>query len=126
MIILDTHVWLWWTSEPKRLSRRAATTIRRADKIGVCTISVFELAERVQHGQIALDLPLRTWVRLALTQQRVEALPLTAEIGLDAAELRFQGDPADRVIYATARDADARLVTRDERLRDFDRERTLW
>ncbi len=48
------------------------------------------------------------------------------DVAMDAAELRFVGDPIDRIIYATARAADAQLVTRDERLRRFDPERILW
>jgi PIN domain nuclease of toxin-antitoxin system len=89
-------------------------------------MSVFELAQLVQRRRIALDLPLRTWVREALARDRVEPLPLTAEVALDAAQLHFEANPADRIIYATARAADAQLVTRDERLRAFDPELTVW
>jgi len=126
VIVLDTHAWVWWMSEPKRLSRVAARAIERADTIGVCTMSVFELVGRVQQGRIQLTQPARGWVRQALAHDRVTSLPLSVEVALDAAQLRFEGDPADRIIYATARAEDAQLVTRDERLRAFDRERTVW
>jgi PIN domain nuclease of toxin-antitoxin system len=126
VIVLDTHAWLWWTDAPKRLSLPARRAIERADEIGVCTISVLELAERVERGRISLALPTRNWVRDALARDRVRPLVLTAEVALDAAQLRFGGDPADRVIYATARAADAQLVTRDERMHAFDPERAVW
>ena len=53
-------------------------------------------------------------------------MPLTPEIAIDASQLRFSNDPFDRVIYATARTEGARLVTRDERIRAFDPELTVW
>ena len=126
MIVLDTHAWLWWTDAPARLSPTATRAIEGADSIGICTISVLELAERVQRGRIDLALPTRSWVRASLARDRVQPLPLTAEVALDAAQLRFGGDPADRIIYATARAADAQLVTRDERMHAFDPERAIW
>ena len=126
MIVLDTHVWLWWQVVPRRLSRRAARAIERADRIGVSTFTVFELADLAERRRIELDAPVRTWIRVALARSGVDPLPLTAEIAVDAAQLRFAADPFDRVIYATARAEDAQLVTRDERLRAFDPQRTVW
>lgn len=129
MIVLDTHAWVWWALEPRRLSRRARSAIDAAEAIGVCTISCWELALLVERGKVELFRDLRLWVRQALAQERVEPLPLTAEIAVDAALLereRFPGDPADRIIYATARAARAALVTRDERLRRFDRALAIW
>ena len=89
-------------------------------------MSVFELADQVERGRVRLDPSVRVWVRDALAQDRVVAVPLSAEVALDAAQLRFVGDPVDRIIYATARAADAQLVTRDERLRAFDAQMTVW
>jgi PIN domain nuclease of toxin-antitoxin system len=129
VIVLDTHVWLWWTLEPRRLSNRCRAAIEQAAQIGVCTISCWEAAMLVERGRVELDRDLRTWIRQALAQQRVEALPLTVDVALDAALLErkgFDGDPADRIIYATARAADSALATKDARLRRFDRERTVW
>lgn len=129
MIVLDTHAWVWWALEPRRLSRRARSAIDAAEAIGVCTISCWELVLLVERGKVELFRDLRLWVRQALAQERVEPLPLTAEIAVDAALLereRFPGDPADRIIYATARAARAALVTRDERLRRFDRALAIW
>lgn len=89
-------------------------------------MSVLELADLVERGRIELGLPTRSWIRAAISQERVEILPLSPEIAVDAAQLSFVGDPFDRVIYATARANDAPLVTRDERIRAFDPGRTIW
>jgi PIN domain nuclease of toxin-antitoxin system len=126
MIVLDTHAWVWWLVAPRRLSRRAARVIGRTERIGISTMSVFELVQLTDRRRVTLDAPVRAWVREALAHERVEPLPLTADIALDAAQLRFESNPADRIIYATARAADAQLVTRDERLRRFDPELTVW
>jgi PIN domain nuclease of toxin-antitoxin system len=124
--VLDTHAWLWWAASPGRLSRSAALAIERADRIGISAMAVLELAELVERRRVELDLPVRAWVRSALAQPRVEPMPLTPEVALDAGQLRFAGDPFDRVIYATARAEGAKLVTRDERLRAFDPALTIW
>jgi len=126
VIVLDTHAWVWWVVAPRRLSPSATRTIETADRIGVSTTSVFEIVDLERRGRLTLDAPPRTWIREALAQERVEALPLTAESAVDAAQLAFAGDPADRVIYATARAADAKLVTRDERMHGFDPTRVVW
>ncbi len=129
MIVLDTHAWLWWASDPARLSRPARQAVERADRVGVCAISAWEVAMLVERSRIELDRDVRAWVRQALALERVQPLALGVEAAVEAALLdreRFAGDPADRIIYATARGAGAQLVTKDEALRHFDPARTLW
>jgi PIN domain nuclease of toxin-antitoxin system len=117
---------LWWAGGLRQLSRGAARTIAQADRIGIPSIVAFEVAELFGRRRIELGSPLREWLREALAQERVELLPLSPEVAVDAAQLGFTRDPFDRVIYATARAAGARLVTRDERMRKFDPELTVW
>jgi PIN domain nuclease of toxin-antitoxin system len=87
---------------------------------------VLELCDLVERRRVKLRMPTREWIRTAVAQERFEVLPLTPELAVDAAQLRFSGDPFDRAIYATARAADAQLVTADERIRAFDPDRTVW
>jgi PIN domain nuclease of toxin-antitoxin system len=117
---------VWSVAAPQRLSPAARRAIETADRVGVATTSVFEVVELERRGRLTLDAPARTWVREALAYDRIEALPLTAEIAIDAAQLSFAADPADRVIYATARAADAPLVTRDATMHAFDPDRAVW
>ena len=128
MIVLDTHAWLWLRSDPARLSDGTRAAIAAADGLGVCTISCWELGMLVRAGRVRLDRDARTWIRQALAFERMAAIPLTADAAVTAALLpdHFPGDPADRIIYATALGLGARLVTRDERISSFDPPRTLW
>jgi PIN domain nuclease of toxin-antitoxin system len=129
VIVLDTHVWLWWLAQPDRLSSTAREAIDAADRIGICTLSAWEIAMLALRGRIALDRDIRIWVRQALAAPRVEPLPPTADVAVAAALLApesFPGDPVDRIVYATAHAARARLVTRDRAIHAFDRDIALW
>ena len=128
MIVLDTHAWLWWCDAPSKMSRKARAAIADADRVGVSPISCWEVATLVRRGRIGLDRVVTTWVEQALGQEAVEVLPLTPRIAAAAGMLAesFPGDPADRLIYATAVSENAALVTKDEALQRFDRKRTIW
>jgi PIN domain nuclease of toxin-antitoxin system len=128
VIVLDTHAWIWWRAEPDRLSPPVMRAISGADRVGISSISVWELGMLVRRGRLTLDRDVRHWVHHALAGPRVSVLAPDADMALAAALLAddFPDDPADRLIYATARQAGARLVTRDERIRRFDPARALW
>lgn len=129
MIVLDTHAWLWWVDNPERLSDAARRAIRSADQVGVSTFSCWELAALVERGRLELDRELRVWVRQALAHEQAEEVTITAEIAIRAAQLdrdRFPGDPADRIIYATAEILGSPLITRDKRIAEFDSARAIW
>lgn len=83
----------------------------------------------VVRGRISLDREVGLWVRQALADTRIEVLAPSAQVAVAAGELdglRFPGDPADRLIYATARSIGATLITRDVAIRAFDPALTLW
>jgi PIN domain nuclease of toxin-antitoxin system len=129
VIVLDTHAWLWWVDRPQRLSENARDAIDTATVIGVSTISAWELTMLVVRRRISLDREVDLWVRQALADERIQTLAPSAQVAVAAGELdekRFPGDPADRLIYATARSIGAALITRDEAIRAFDAVSTLW
>lgn len=128
LIVLDTHAWIWWRDDPRRLSRAAARAIADADHIGVSSLSVWEFAMLVRRGRISLDREIARWVRQALADVRVSVLAPGEDVALTAALLGdgFPGDPADRLIYAAARHAGATLVSRDARIARFDPSRVVW
>lgn len=128
MIVLDTHAWLWWMTRDPRLSKGVKRRID-ATEVGVSSMSCFEVALLERRGRIALDRDVRSWVELALARDGVRTLPLDASVATEAALLdpeAFPADPADRIIYATARAYGAVLATKDRRIRAHDPERTLW
>lgn len=128
MLVLDTHAWIWLADDPARLSDSAREAIAGTERFGVATISCWEIGMLAVKGRIALAPDTRTWVRRSLAMPGLEALPLVPSVALEASELddAVGEDPADRMIYATARAHGATLITRDRRLRAFDPRGTLW
>jgi PIN domain nuclease of toxin-antitoxin system len=114
---------------PEHLSDTARETISQASSIGVSTLSAWEIAMLQVRGRISLDREVGHWVRQAFAEPRVESLAPSPEIAVAAGLLdarSFPGDPIDRLIYATARAHEATLLTRDEAIRAFDAQSTLW
>ena len=127
MTVLDTHAWLWWLSEPDQLGRAAVKRIQGSDRIGIAAVSCFEVAAAVAKGRVTLDRGTLEWLQKALSAPRVELLPLTPAVAVKATMLgRFHGDPADRVIVATAILESAVLVTKDQRIRKYEAVSTIW
>lgn len=131
-ILLDTHAWVWWVSADRRLSKKAAAAIRRTthdeDGVWVSTISIWEVAKKVEKKQLVLDRPLRQWMEQATTVPGLFLAELSTAILLDSCELPqpFHGDPADQMIVASARQLGARLITKDRQLRSYRHVQTLW
>jgi PIN domain nuclease of toxin-antitoxin system len=129
MILLDTHVWMWWVDAPEFLSDAASREIDSAESIGVSAISCWEVGMLVLKRRIQLDRDVSSWIRRALARPGIVARPVEPRVATEAALLdarAFPADPADRMIYATARSIGATLVTKDRRIRDFDPRGTLW
>jgi PIN domain nuclease of toxin-antitoxin system len=127
VIVLDTHAWIWWASAPGRLGRRGRAALEAADRIGVPSVCCFEVAAASARGRISLDRAVLEWLEQALSLPRAELLPLTPAVAVRATQLAgFQGDPADRLIVATAILHGATLVTKDRNIRVSASVATLW
>jgi PIN domain nuclease of toxin-antitoxin system len=129
--LLDTHAWLWWVTEDRRLSRRARTTIaaaRRDNDVWLSLISVWEIAKKVEKHQLTLDRPLSDWLDAATTVTGLQIAELTRPILVDSCALPppFVGDPADQIIVATARHHGAVVVTKDRKIRQYTHARFIW
>ena len=130
-IVLDTHAWIWWVTEDERLSetaRRAIETSRADGTLWLSSISIWEVAKKVERGQLTLDRALDDWLDLALDPAGVRPVPLPRSILVESCRLPdvLPGDPSDQIIVATARAQGAVLVTRDAKLREYGHVRTLW
>jgi PIN domain nuclease of toxin-antitoxin system len=127
MIVLDTHAWIWWASNPARLGRRGRAAIEAADRIGVPAVCCFEVAAAAARGRIALDRAPLEWLEQALALPRVQVVPLTTAVSVKATQLGgFHGDPADRLIVATTIIESGTLVTRDRNIQSYPGVTTVW
>ena len=129
--LLDTHSWVWWASQDRRLSARARAAIEKGQRqadLWVSLISIWELAKKIEKHQLVLDRPLDQWLDLATTMPGLHLAELTRPVLVESCELPqpFSGDPADHIIVATARREGAVLVTKDRKIRDYGHVRSLW
>ena len=120
-ILLDTYVWIWLMEGAPELGIDAQKMINQAARnslIGISAISLWEISMLNMKGRIRLEKPLLTWVKEALALPGIELKPLTPEIAVESTQLPdgFHGDPADRLIVATARVHGLSLLTRDEKI----------
>jgi PIN domain nuclease of toxin-antitoxin system len=128
VIVADTHTWLWWTASPGLLSPAAVQALGNSDVIGVSAISCWEAATLIQRGRVSADRDPKAWIDMALQLRGIRLLPIAPAIGVIAALLprEFPGDPADRLITATAIHHGVPLVTKDGKIRHANVVETIW
>ena len=129
-LLLDTHYWIWLQSDTERIAPSTRKVIEAAAAGGsllLSVISVWEVGMLDEKGRIRLDRPCEQWVDEALATPGLSLAPLTPQIALAASRLPgdFHGDPADRIILATARHLSARITTRDRQILAYARRRHL-
>ncbi|MDP2959124.1 MAG: type II toxin-antitoxin system VapC family toxin [Longimicrobiales bacterium] len=127
LLVLDTHVWLWavegMTEAMSPQSVDALQAAGRRGLVAVSAISVWEVAMLEARGRISLSRPVEEWVRAALRAPGVRLLELSPEIAVESTRLpgALRGDPADRMLAASARITGGRLATRDRALVEYAR-----
>jgi PIN domain nuclease of toxin-antitoxin system len=129
MIVLDTHALLWFALAPERLSANAVATIAEEPERAISVVTSQEIAYLVARKRVDLDRPPKAWLGDVLGTLGARAVPATMAIALRAGSLdpaSFHGDPIDRLIYATAVEHDARLLSADRRMREADPSRVVW
>jgi PIN domain nuclease of toxin-antitoxin system len=128
VILLDTHAWLWWVSDPEQLGKKARRAIEGAQKLGVSAISAFEIAALVAKRRISLDRDVLEWIEQSLADPRLELVSISPAISVRATRLggSFHGDPADRLIVATAITESATLVTKDRQIQEYAAVQCVW
>jgi PIN domain nuclease of toxin-antitoxin system len=122
LLLLDTHCWLWaQLGLIQSFSRAALQAIRSGEsegKLRISVISIWEVAMLEKKGRVALPMNVRTWMDQALSKPGIAVTPLNPEIMIESVHLpgEMHGDPADRMLVATARVLGATLLTKDDLL----------
>lgn len=133
MIVLDTHILLWWVGLSNRLSPGAKAVIEvekgkgSKGRIIVSSISVWEVAMLVNKGRLTLSMDVDSWFHIAGSIEGVQFLPLDNRVAIEATRLpgEYHKDPADRMIVAQARVLSAPLVTADEKILAYQHVKTI-
>ncbi len=117
-VLLDTHVLIWLLAGSPRLGDQARAVIRQAADIHelyVSAITPWEIAMLVSKGRLVLEQDVGEWIETALEQPGIRLMPLLPEIAVASTRLpgMIHGDPADRILVATARHLSALLVSAD-------------
>jgi PIN domain nuclease of toxin-antitoxin system len=131
MILLDTHAWIWFISNPDNLSKKAKIAVNQAVKdesVLISSISAWELALLVKKERILLKLDVTDWITKSESLPFIKFIPVTNSIAVKSINLPqpLHPDPADRIIVATALSAGATLVTKDSRLLGYSPVKTIW
>jgi len=132
VIVLDTHILIWWANgDHSQLSTDAIDAISaelQGGEIVISSISAWEIAMLVQRQRLALSMDVAAWLAVIEEIDAVKFVPIDTEIGVKAVELPgdFHKDPADRLIVATARKLAIPVVTADEKIRAYPHVRTIW
>lgn len=132
MIVIDTHVLVWWVSGDKSLSVTAAKliedTLDNGSEVIISSISAWEISMLIEKGRLVLSMDVESWLDEVVQIDGVCFVPIDNEIGIKSTVLpgEFHKDPADRMIVATARKLAVPLVTADEKIRDYEHVKTIW
>ena len=115
-LLLDTHVWLWWNTEPERL----AAIVRRqiadpSNEVFVSAASVWEMAIKRRLGKLPLPEPVAAYVARRFVSDNIRALSVSVDhaAAVEALELLHR-DPFDRLLIVQARHEGLRLLTSDD------------
>jgi PIN domain nuclease of toxin-antitoxin system len=118
VIVLDTHVWIWWVDDHPRPKPEVRDRIDTERDVRVSAISLLEIATAVSLNRLSLRPTVKAWLGVAQGAEQIRIEPLTDTLCLDSVNLPgdFHRDPADRLIVALARGLTAELITADDKI----------
>ncbi len=131
MIVLDTHVWVWWLSESHSLSHKVQKLLTEAkakQAIFISSISVWEVAQLATGGRLILTMDYTDWIAQTESLSFINFVPVDNHIALRSVQLPspLHQDPADRVIMATALILGMPLITKDAKISRYPHLNTIW
>ena len=129
--LLDTHTWIWWNMNPKKLSPKVTGLISKPnqyDELLLSAISPWEFCKLLEKNKIGISCNPEDWMRIALDMPKLRLVPLSPQIAYKSTILPqpFHNDPADQIIVATARNENATILTKDEKILEYQHTQSLW
>jgi len=120
-LLLDTHVFIWWDSDPSKLSSRVISLCQdRQNILLLSVVSIWEIQIKQQLGKLDLGLSLARLVEIHQQVNEVKVLPVTLEHVLELENLPIpHRDPFDRLLIAQARTERAILLSHDSVFEDY-------
>jgi PIN domain nuclease of toxin-antitoxin system len=124
-LLVDTHVWIWMLDgDTRRIGPRTRRLLDQAharDALRVSPVSIFEVSALHTSGRLTLSRSLEQWLEAAIDGAGIRLAPLSRDVAVDAGLLprALVADPVDRLLVATARQADATLVTADSKILEY-------
>ena len=122
LLILDTHIWIWWVKQDSQLSRSIEKKLTESTApLAISSVSIYEAVRQIKRGRVSIDLPWQEWLHAATRESDIAIMNVSAEIAATAGELQLHhGDPLDRIIIATAICHDAMLASVDSQFPHFE------
>jgi PIN domain nuclease of toxin-antitoxin system len=129
--ILDTHTWIWWHVNPPRLSQKVKEIIQNTENYNemlLSAISPWEFCKLLEKKKIGIACDPEEWINIALNMPKLRLVPLSPVVTYRSTVLPqpFHNDPADQIIVATAREENATILTKDEKIMAYDNVHSLW
>ncbi|QHG17449.1 type II toxin-antitoxin system VapC family toxin [Nostoc sp. ATCC 53789] len=128
MIVLDTHIWVWWVQNDSRLTQKQQQWLQdyESDGLGISILSCWEVAKLVEKKRLILPVDIEKWLEAALAYPGVQLLNFSLPIIVDSTQLNgFHSDPFNQMIVATARFYNCLLLTADAKILNYPDVQTL-
>lgn len=132
MILLDTHVLVWWVDDPSKLSSKSQklieNSIKKEEAILVSSISIWEIFLLAKRGRLGFAIDINSWLEKVESLSFLQFIPVDNKIASKSVMLPepVHNDPADRIIIATAREYGAKLITSDKKILDYKHVQAVW
>jgi PIN domain nuclease of toxin-antitoxin system len=129
--LLDTHTWIWWNMNPQKLSQKVRRLIGNAemyDELLLSAISPWEFSKLLEKKRVGISCAAEDWINTALDMPKLRLVPLSPILSYRSTVLPqpFHNDPADQIIVATAREENATILTKDEKILSYENVRSSW
>lgn len=132
MLVLDTHVLIWWVNGDSNLPKTVSRLINRESKednsLLISAISAWEISMLIEKERLVLAIDIHAWLEEVKRIPAVRFIPIEVGVAVNSTQLpgKFHNDPADRMIVALAREYSVPLITADEKILSYQHVKTVW